>query len=190
MRKRRPPHGAFGWSVTDMLASLAITFLVLSLTISDTPARPVQQGAPVGLIMVQLTWDMKDDADVDLWVKSPDDDPVGFLRMHGKHFDLMRDDLGRGGDPDSRNLEIAATRNAPVGEYVVNSMLYLDRDGHLPVHVKAEVRTTTGQVLHAEGDLDHMGDEITLMRFRVDAAGHLTQEAPLFMPLFNSGDHS
>jgi hypothetical protein len=177
----------FGYSVVDMLSSLAATFLVLSLTISDSPAKPVPPGAPVGLLLVQLDWDLKDDADVDLWVKSPDDQPVGFIRMHGKHFDLMRDDLGRGGDPDSRNEEIAAARQAPPGEYIVNAMLYLDRDGNLPVHVKTEVRTMgdRDQVLDASGELTHSGDEITLMRFLVDRKGTITYENNLFTSLYS-----
>jgi hypothetical protein len=181
MRKRE----GFGYSVVDMLSSLAATFLVLSLTVSDSPAKPVPSGAPIGLIMVQLTWDLKDDADVDLWVKSPDDQPVGYRRMQGTHFDLLRDDLGRSGDPDSRNIEIAAARQAPAGEYVINAFLYLDRDGRLPVHVKSQVRCMDGQKLAAEGELTHGGDEITLMRFRVNPNGIITYENNLFMPLYN-----
>jgi hypothetical protein len=182
MRKR----DGFGYSVVDMLSSLAATFLVLSLTIADSPAKPIPSGAPIGLIMVQLSWDLKDDADVDLWVKSPDDQPVGFRRMHGTHFDLLRDDLGRSGDPDSRNLEIAATRQAPAGEYVINAFLYLDRDSRLPVHVKCQVRSMGGQELSAEGDLTHGGDELTLMRFRVNASGNITYENNLAMPLYSA----
>ena len=181
---RRPRQG-FGYAVIDMLSALSAVFLVLAVTPSDSPAKPPSPGMPVGLVTVQLTWDLKDDADVDLWVKSPDDTPVGFLRKNGRHFDLLRDDLGRSADADSRNLELAVARAAPAGEYVVNAMLYLDRDGQLPVHVKTEVRCMDGQELDAQGELTGDGDEITLLRFRVSPGGKISYENDLFMPLDN-----
>ena len=182
MKHRR--YGAFGFAVVDLLASLAVTFLVLSLTISDSPATPTPPGIPLGQLTVQLTWDIKVDADVDLWMTGPGEtEPVGFMNTHGKNLNLAWDDLGRSGDNDSQNVEFGEAERAPPGQYVMNAMLFTDRDGKLPVHVKVVARYN-GQTIRAEGDLMHHGDEITVMRFIIDAKGHIALTDNLFMPLY------
>jgi hypothetical protein len=181
MRRRRR---GLGWSVIDTLSTLTFLFLVLSLTISDSPATPTPPGIPLGQLTVQLTWDIKVDADVDLWMTGPGEtEPVGFMNTHGKNLNLAWDDLGRSGDDDSQNVEFMEAERAPAGSYIVNSMLFTDRDGKLPVHVKVVARYN-GQTIRAEGDLMHHGDEITVMRFTIDAKGHIALTGNMFMPLY------
>lgn len=182
MKRYRPQ---WGYSVVDLLASLCVVFLVLSLTVSDSPATPRPIGAPVGLMTVQLTWDLQSNSDVDLWVKSPGDDPVGFMRMHGRDFDLIRDDLGRKMDSDSRNLEMAVARNVQPGEVVINAMMYSSYDERFPVHVKVEVRYGDRQVISGDGVLTYGGQEITLMRLLVGPHGTVTYENNLSTHLYS-----
>jgi hypothetical protein len=47
---------------------------------------------------------------VDLWVQAPGDVPVGYSNESGVIFNLVRDDLGKGSDPNSMNYEIAYGR--------------------------------------------------------------------------------
>jgi hypothetical protein len=181
--KRRRP--GFGWTVVDLLGSLVVTFLVLSLTISDSPATPQTPGEHVGALSVKLTWDLRSDSDVDLWMVGPNErKPVGFTNPHGTDLNLSWDDLGRGADPDSTNTEFGEAEKAPAGEYVVNAFLYNDWDGMLPVHVHVRVKFDGGQTLNADGTLTFVKQEITLMRFRVEKSGMLVWENNLSMHMF------
>ena len=186
MKRRSTP---WGYSVVDLLSSLAITFLVLSLTISDSPATPSPPGEHFGELSIRLTWDQKSNADVDLWMMGPHErKPVGFLNKNGTDLNLAWDDLGHDADPDSTNTEFGEAERAGPGLYVVNASLYNTWDNRFPVHVKVRVRYTGNQILVAEGDLTYVKQEITLMRFKVDKQGNLVMEPNLFMHMFNGED--
>ncbi len=185
-RNRR--RKAFGFAVIDILAVLILVFLVSMLDISSktqidtTPEKDAQ-------LSVILYWDIKSDSDVDLWVKAPDDLQVGFSRPHGKHFDLVRDDLGRAQDPDSRNLEIQFARNYPAGEYIVNVMMYRTHDKIFPVHAWVEVWRGKQMLAKENVTLTHDGDEQTALRFKLDNDGNLLPDSinHIYQPLFFIG---
>ena len=61
---------------------------------------------------------------VDLWVKAPDDIPVGYSNRGGLFFNLLRDDLGVYKDPTPINYEVAYSRGINPGEHIVNLHLY------------------------------------------------------------------
>src|SRR6266576_7335291 len=67
------------------------------------------------------------------------DVPVGYSSKSGVIFNLVRDDLGKGSDPNSMNYEIAYGRGHWPGEYVVNAMLYRSRDRKYPVGAQIKV---------------------------------------------------
>ncbi len=73
----------------DFLAGVLSIFLVVAvlmvmhLTVPQKKAEDSQIKSP-GSITILVTW--KEDVDVDLWVKSPDDEPVGYSRKQGKFF--------------------------------------------------------------------------------------------------------
>jgi hypothetical protein len=135
---------------------------------------------PPSSLIVDIHWDDKIDADVDLWVQAPGDVPVGYSNKSGIIFNLLRDDLGHSGDPVSMNYEIAYGRGLWPGEYTVNAHLYRSADGHYPVPVtaKVSVRGSDGEVtniLRSVVQLDHVGQETTIYRFQLDDKGHLVQ---------------
>jgi hypothetical protein len=73
------------------------------------------------------------DADVDLWVQAPGEVPVGYFNKSGQIFNLLRE--GRKHEFTDYNYEIAYTRGAPGGEYVVNLHKYRGRSVSYPVGV-------------------------------------------------------
>lgn len=167
-------------SFRDMLFLLVFAYLVISAVALAHVAKKEEQSAngkaPPGNVIVELTWEKNIDADVDLWVQGPGDVPVGYSNKSGMIFNLLRDDLGRGGDPNSMNYEISYGRGHWGGEYTVNVMLYRSRDQKLPVptHIKVSLQTPKGsveQVLQSDVELEYEGQETTVFRFKLDSKG-------------------
>jgi hypothetical protein len=187
MKRRRD---GFAYSVVDLLVVLLVIFLARSIDTSDA-ASTAKGPVSAGNLTVQMTWDREADADVDLWCLGPDEPhAVGFSSPHGHHFDLVRDDLGRSGDPESRNMEIAFARGAPAGEYIVNAMLYASHDNKLPVHVQVELIDGHNEtLLHRTAELTYPTQEITVARFRLDDHGALVANSvnDLYRPLYAAG---
>lgn len=176
----------FTWASIDLLWVTTIIFMtiaVLALRASQTNGTT----KPNANITATLYWTKTADADVDLWVTGPDEaNPVGWRNRNGFHWNLVRDDLGRSQDPESRNVEEAFARGAPAGEYVINAMLYTDMDHRLPLRVWLVVTDGQGfQLIRSEDYLTHEGQEITLARFRLDANGHIAGDVThVYRPLF------
>jgi hypothetical protein len=171
-------------SFRDMLFLLVFAYLVISAVALAHVAKHDQEqskgAAPPGNVIVEMWWQRNLDDDVDLWVQGPGDVPVGYSNKSGIIFNLLRDDLGRGGDPNSMNYEVAYGRGHSPGEYVVNAMLYRNRDQHYPVPttIKVSLQNTQGrvqQVLESHVDLQFEGQETTVFRFTLDDKGNLVQ---------------
>ncbi len=168
-------------SFRDMLFLLVFAYLVIG-AVALAHVRKTQEetsgATPPGSVIVDIHWDDKVDADVDLWVQAPGDVPVGYSNKAGIIFNLLRDDLGHSGDPVSMNYEIAYGRGLWPGEYTVNAHLYRSADGHFPVPVTArvQVRGPDGVVknlVQSVVELDRVGQETTIFRFQLDDKGHL-----------------
>ena len=167
-------------SFRDMLFLLVFAYLIISAVALAHVAKKEQQATqndsvPPGHVVVELTWAKDTDADVDLWVQAPGDVPVGYSSKSGVIFNLLRDDMGRSGDPNSMNYEVAYGRGQWAGEYVVNAMLYRSRDKKLPLPatIKVALRTNNSvqQVLQSTVELGFEGQETTVFRFKLDDHG-------------------
>lgn len=168
-------------SFRDMLFLLVFAYLIISAVALAHVAKKDQQSAqtqaaPPGHVVVELTWAKDSDADVDLWVQGPGDVPVGYSNKSGMIFNLLRDDMGHSGDPNSMNYEVAYGRGHWAGEYVVNAMLYRSRDRKLPLmgNIKVALQGDNGgvqQVLQSDVEMTHEGQETTVFRFRLDDHG-------------------
>ena len=136
MQRRRD---GFAYSVVDLLVVLLVIFLARSIDTSDTAAA-AKGAVSAGNLTVQMTWDSAVDADVDLWCLGPDEPhAVGFNAPHGRHFDLVRDDLGRPATRKAGTWRSPSRAARRPERDIVNAMLYVSHDGKLPVHVHIEV---------------------------------------------------
>jgi hypothetical protein len=179
-----------------MLALLGfVTIVILILPHLNPPGQTEAGALPPGNLVVSARWPDLIDADVDLWVQAPGDRPVGYSNLGGRVFNLLRDDLGKKQDLDGANFEVAYSRGLPPGEYTINLHLYRDRTGSLPLSVIVEVSlknsrdTPVRRILVREAKLTRVGEEITVVRFTLDATGQLmpatVNELP--RPLRNTG---
>lgn len=163
-----------------MLALLGfVTIVVLLLPHLNPPVKAEGAAEPPGNVVIEARWPDAIDADVDLWVLAPGDRPVGYSNRGGAVFNLLRDDLGHVRDQTPLNYEMAYSRGVPAGEYVINLHLYHVRSEHaeVPVDVTVSVKHDTGtsliQLDTTSPTLRHVGEELTVLRFRLDEHGRV-----------------
>jgi hypothetical protein len=158
-----------------------VLMAILMMTVMNPPAKSSESEgvqAP-GNVIVEVQWADKLDADVDLWVQAPGDTPVGYSNKSGRVFNLLRDDLGRAQDMTDYNYEVAYTRGAPAGEYVVNVHMYRGVGVTYPVPVKIAVNMKrdsgkgANSLVTTSVELRKANQELTALRFRIDQTGQL-----------------
>ena len=162
-----------------------ILMTVLLIAVVNPPAKSSESaGEPApGNVIIEAQWGDRLDADVDLWVQGPGDAPVGYSNKSGRLFNLLRDDLGKAQDMTDFNYEVAYSRGTPAGEYVVNVHMYRGVDVAYPVAVKvvASVRqdadSPAKQLVATTVQLRHENQELTALRFRLDAEGGLVADS-------------
>jgi hypothetical protein len=173
-------------SFRDMLFLLVFAYLVIgAVALAHIAKKDDDQSkgqTPPGNVIVEMFWDKDTDADVDLWVQGPGDVPVGYSNKSGMIFNLVRDDLGKGGDPNSMNYEVSYGRGHWPGEYVVNAMLFRSRDNKypVPVQIKVSLQNRQGEVhqaLQSNIELRFEGEETTAFRFRIDEKGEFIADS-------------
>jgi hypothetical protein len=157
---------------------VAIVVLLLPHLNPPLQAAAVESVAAPGNVIVEIRWPEDREADVDLWVQAPGDMPVGYSNKGGAIFNLLRDDLGKFGDPTNLNYEISYSRGLPPGEYAANVHFYRNPDGQpieveMTVSVKPTVQENAQQLLTTKLTLRREGEELTGLRFKLDADGNL-----------------
>jgi hypothetical protein len=170
--------------ITLALAGFVAAVILLLPHIAARAAKTSDGAGIPGDVIVEATWPSDMDTDVDLWVQGPGDIPVGYSSKSGGLFNLLRDDLGRTMDVTDLNHEVTIARGRLPGEYIVNLHLYRNVTGRLPVPVKVVVSTkaedgqSARQILYRDAAvLRHEGEEITVFRFKLDAAGNLLRNS-------------
>jgi hypothetical protein len=169
---------------------VAIVVLLLPHLNPPVQAAAVEGVAAPGNVIVEIRWPEGNAADVDLWVQAPGDVPVGYSNKGGAIFNLLRDDLGRFADATNLNHEISYSRGLPPGEYVANVHLYRNQSKQpvevtMTVSVKPTVQAGAKPLLTTNLVLRREGEELTGLRFSLDADGKLTPNSVhnLYRPL-------
>jgi hypothetical protein len=178
MRRRDGQH--YAWR--DVLFLLVAALLAAVAVDKQAKTDPTPEQAH-GEVRVEMHWPDNDAAgaadDVDLWVQCPDDRPVGYSNRTAGACTLDRDDLGSTYDATPYNYETARSRGVTPGEYVIDAHLFAHRSAALPVpltvavYVTAPGTTVTSQVLVQTAELRAEREEITVVRFALDAAGNV-----------------
>jgi hypothetical protein len=165
--------------ITLALAGFVSCVLLLLPHINPQAKAEAVGEEPPGNVIVEIRWPDAMTCDVDLWVQAPGDVPVGYSNKSGAFFNLLRDDLGDVMDATNLNYEIAYSRGLAAGEYVANVHLYRNDAGVLPVpvtmvvSVKSPEGTSSRQILTTKAELAREGEELTVLRFNLDAEGGL-----------------
>ena len=162
-----------------LLALIGFVAMVIMLLPHITQAKKQsdRHKAP-GNVIVEMHWPSNQTVDVDLWVKAPNEYPVGYWNMGGQTFNLLRDDLGSEGDATDENYEITYSRGIVRGEYIVNVHMYgpLNPDVTVVVTIVVSVRKKyddARQILKTVVKLDRHNQEETAYRFKLTAEGDL-----------------
>jgi len=155
---------------------LFIVFAALAVLANIKPTTP--KAAINATLFITLNWDISTNADIDLWIKSPGDKPIGYLRKAGLFCNLVRDDQGRKMDPESNNSELIICRGIPAGNWQINVVCFNEWDNKFPVPFKVNVYqlTSAGSIdeINSSGTLVSQDEEITQVTFVTDDKGNIT----------------
>ncbi len=180
---------ALGILQSNLFAQVCKGFILLLIVVifwMNPKAEDAEKSkmVPPGSILFEIEWPKEADTDVDLWVQGPDGPAVGYSNKGNKDLNLLRDDLGFTNDRSGENREVTICRGTPVGEYIMNVHLYANKGNYpLPIIVKGRVtlmkKTGSGidKVCEKEVQLKYLGDEITIVRFKVDQEGNLVADS-------------
>ena len=152
----------------DVLMNVLLLFIAATIILLPhiNPPTQVEDAIPPGTMNVEIRWEDARNVDVDLWVKAPGDPPVGFKRLGGKVFNLLRDDLGTWNDPLLLNYENAYSRGLPDGKYIVN-VHYYRGTGEVVVASMVTIRFDSLKKEFSRSILLFPHEEKTLFRFHV-----------------------
>ena len=161
-----------------------ISMVILLLPFVNPPTKEESSTTPPGNVIVELFWDNKRDVDIDLWVKAPDDIPVGYSNKGGIFFNLLRDDLGIYKDNSPVNYEVSYSRGISRGKYTANLHLYReDKAPFVPIIAEMLVSVVDqdtnkrSQILRTTKKLEVVGEEITVFHFELDKKGKLNENS-------------
>lgn len=164
------PMRDVGWNIGIMF----IVLFFLASLVSQAPAKKKEeeQVKMWGDIMITIYWPDKQDVDVDLWAKSPDDSvPVGYSRTRGTTFSLLKDITGFNYNPTGRMREVMFGDGMPDGKYTVNVHLYRNASSLTKVPVIAQIFMFDGNnvvtIAKKKVFLNKVGDEITIANFNL-----------------------
>lgn len=170
---------------TDILLNVLMGFSIM-VFIAFSLIRPEMLTGNVELnaeYLITMTWPDNHPDDIDLYVEDPVGNIVWYNTPEGGLLALERDDRGNYRDTlvingerieNALNQETVTLRGIVAGEYVVNVNHYVANGvDPVPVTVKVErVNPTLTLVYYGTVDLDHRGDEQTVVRFTLDAEGN------------------
>lgn len=182
---------------TDLFAILACVFVLviwkLLPWVNDPSQAAKEQTKSEGKLTIELEWQAGKPTDIDLWVQSPGDPPVGYSNKGWINCNLLRDDVGLTGDPFPGNHEMTVCRKIKPGLWVVNVHHYGGQDlSDTEAWVVIRRITPGGNskvVFQAASNLRH-GQEDTIAQFTVTPEGEIINVNRLKKSLGIGGIHS
>jgi len=191
-------HRSYGSQVAfiDLLFNTLVGFVFL-FVMAFILINPVAKKSNVEVVaefIVKINWPSDSPSDVDLWMRDPLGNYVGFKSKDVGLMSLSRDDLGTSNDtvygPKGeiitvfRNEEMVTIRGIVPGEYIVNVHWYnkkiaVEQMGEknyvpLPIQVQVEKINPYNVVYAREVNLDRKGVETTVVRFTVNEDGSVS----------------
>ena len=171
----------------DILFNILIGFVFLFL-IAFLLIKPVTKKndiiSPAEFLIV-LNWPSHFDDDVDLWMRGPKGETVGFRSREVGIFHLERDDLGFSNDKVihhgneiavKKNQETVAIRGIYPGEYIISVMYYAayaDKNKNKIIPFTMDViKVNPYSIAYTQNQkLTEVGQTINVVSFRIDERG-------------------
>ncbi len=161
----------------DLLLLLVLVGFTLFIIISSqvSSKNKNEQDAEqkiLGSLVAEIAWPQNQNNDIDLWIKAPDQNAVGYSNKSAGLCDLVRDDLGITGDPMPGNYENIFCRGLVPGEYRINVFYYNNKDveKEVPVMFSLKIKFSESKIdysYRSEIFMTRRGQEITLVSFTV-----------------------
>ena len=171
----------------DILFNILIGFVFLFL-IAFLLINPITKKndiiSPAEFLIV-LNWPAHFDDDVDLWMRGPNGETVGFRSREVGIFHLERDDLGFSNDKVihhgnviavKKNQETVAIRVIYPGEYIISVMYYAayadkNKNKIIPFTVDV-IKVNPYSIAYTQNQkLTEVGQTINIVSFRIDERG-------------------
>jgi hypothetical protein len=163
-----------------MLGFVVLFFIAFLLINPPTKADEVPLKAE-WMIIVQWPGEKADD--VDIWIKSPNGDLVGYRNKETALLHLDRDDLGIVSDTiivagkatiNAINREVVTIRGIVPGDYYISLHMYSKSgDEPLPVTVSVIDVNPYNEVYNITVMMDTRGQQSVLPGFVIDSEGNL-----------------
>jgi hypothetical protein len=180
---------------SDMLFSVVIILIIvvpLLMLLINPKAIPDANVKRDAHWIMEMSWPVDSDCDVDMWVRDPQNRIVFFRQLTNGVMSIERDDQGVTTDTivDSKgkvitipeNLEIWTLRGLLDGEYVVNAHLFNCKEANNKIGYPANVPVTLKiirinpryNILSIKTKtMDKVWQEITMSRFELRGDGTL-----------------
>lgn len=168
------------------LLNLMLQGLILIMAVALVLMNPPQKNKSdpdktPGALNVMITWPNDLDVDIDLWMKDPTGEIIGYSHKEGTYFNLIRDDLGKVNDVSGINFELATSRVILPGNYVFNLHYYSNHGTEpenkpVPVHLIITKRNEKGEtslVYEDNANVPTRGAQITVVRFVLGPDGYV-----------------
>jgi hypothetical protein len=170
---------------TDILLNVLMGFSIM-VFIAFSLIRPEMLTGDVELraeYIITTTWPDNHPDDIDTYVQDPSGNIVWYRNPEAGLLTLDRDDRGMFRDviivngervENPINQETVTLRGIVAGEYVVNLYHYVANGiDPVPITVKIErINPAVEVVFYGTVELDHRGDEETVIRFTLDDEGN------------------
>ena len=172
---------------TDLLFNVLLGFSLLFF-ISIIFMNPIAQLGNVNFkaeYIITVTWPDNQPDDVDVWVQDPNQNLLSYRESNIGWLHLDRDDQGDLNDTVMINgvetvypinQEVVTIRGIVSGEYIVNLQYYKTTTGQ-PVTstIKIEKVNPSLKVVYVDKvTLENEDDELTVVRFKLDANGEVS----------------
>lgn len=174
-----------------ILGMLLLLFTFLTLTITVVAIVATQNGVEAKAeYVITVTWPHELNGDVDTHVQDPRGNRVWYEDKDNGLMNIDRDDVGpepnNGGQFQyNENREVTTLRGIYSGEYIINLHAYnLAGIEEIPVTVSVQkINPSVILVFNETVTLRKDGEEITVIRFELDAEGSIksTNKLPIKM---------
>ena len=174
----------------DILFNILIGFVFLFL-IAFLLINPVAKKNDIispAEFLVILTWPADLNDDIDIWLRGPGGEYVGFRSKEVGIFHLERDDLGYANDTVvhgnneiavKKNQETIAIRGIYPGDYLISAMYYSSYDLNqpaktIPLNVEV-IKINPYKIIYTETKtVSAIGQQRNFLSFTVDQQGVVT----------------
>lgn len=181
MARKYHSNLAFNDLLFNIMLGFVVLFIIAFLLINPPTKKDEIPMKAEWLIIVQWPDDLHDD--VDVWVKAPNGDLVGFKNKETGLLHLDRDDLGISTDmirvageliPNKINREVVTIRGIVPGEYYVSLHMYSKKtEENVPVSITVMDANPYKEVYNITKIMSFKGEEVALPGFVIDEEGNL-----------------